>query len=113
MNAHLISNSKLFLTKTSISALSGVSLLLFSSIMLETVLNTLSLSTLVQEAQRYFVEVAARKGHRYLLTPQYWYGLSEAGMVFSVRYPCSWTAGLELLAALGSSHSSQFCQTLA
>ena len=78
----------------------------FSSTMLETVLNTLSLSTLLQGAQRYFVAVAARQGYLYLLTPQYWYGLSEAVMVFSVRYPRSWTAGLELLAAPGSSHSS-------
>jgi len=87
--AHLISNGKFFLMKTIISALSAVSLFLFSSTMLETVLNTLSLSTLVQGAQRYFVAVAARQGNQDLSTPQYWYGLSEAAMVYSVRYPCS------------------------
>lgn len=94
------------LRKASISALSAVSLFLFSSRMVETLLNSLSLSTLVQGAERYLKAAAAKPGNRWQLTPQYLYGSSVAGIVSSVKYPCNCTAVLERLAAPGSSSRS-------
>lgn len=82
------SKGRFFFKKMSISALSPPSLFLLASIMLDATLNSLSLSTLVQGAQRNFAAVAARVGKRIWLTPQYWNGLSERGTVCSVKYVC-------------------------
>ena len=86
----------------SISALSPPNLFLLASTMLDATLNSLSLSTLVEGAQRNFAAVAARVGNRVWLTPQYWYGLSERGTVCSVKYVCIWTCVLVLLAPRSS-----------
>ena len=74
-----------FFRKMNISAFSAVSLLLFSSIMLEAVLKSLSLSTLVEGAQRNLAAVNAKEGSLGWLTFQYSSGLSERRIVGSLK----------------------------
>ena len=96
-----------FLRKISISAFSAVSRFLFSSTMLDAVLNSLSLSTLVEGALRNLTAVAARIGKRAWLFPQYSKGLSLRGIVSSFKYVCIWITVLLALSDPGSSCSSR------
>lgn len=70
---------RFFLRNMSISALSAVRRFLFSSMILDAVLNSLSLPTLAEGALRNFTTTAARRGKRAWLFAQFWKGLSYDG----------------------------------
>lgn len=95
--------------KMSVSTFSPDSLFLLSWSMLEAVLNSLSLSTLVEGAQRNFAAVAAREGNRSLFFPQYSNGLSMRWIVLSARYVSICTCVAVLLAPPCS--ASYSCRT--
>ena len=83
---------RFFLMKRSFSALSAVSLFLFSSTICDTELNSLSLSTLLHGAERYLRDIWARVGNSTLLTPRYCSGLYSREVVVSPRYVSKWMA---------------------
>lgn len=76
---------RFFFRNINISAFSAVSLLLLSLVIMEAVLKSLSLSTLAEGAQRYVVAVIAKEGSLDWLILQYSRGLSESGIVGSLK----------------------------